>query len=242
MGRLRERLSEKVSARGTAARLWWVALGTVATAAVLVLAATTVSEATSHPATTSSSAPSVAALRSALCGVVGPGVERLEAEHFEHLGVGSGLGVHIDARHGGHGERRVRLRLVDLHRHGPDELGRLLQRRGYHRDVRRHGHGTGTGGQPTRPSRRRPTSSWPRPRRRGQVRQPVGGHRGRLRPGHQSERTGRALRQLGRARRGLDPSNPSSWSTPTRSRARCCSAPCTSARRPARPGPTSAAR
>jgi hypothetical protein len=61
MGRLRERWSEKVSAMGTAARLWWVALGTVATAAVLVLAATTVSDATSHPAVTISSAASPAA-------------------------------------------------------------------------------------------------------------------------------------------------------------------------------------
>ncbi len=60
MGRSRERLSEKVSAMGTAARLWWVALGTVATAAVLVLAATTAVDATSHPATDTSAASSAA--------------------------------------------------------------------------------------------------------------------------------------------------------------------------------------
>ena len=50
MGRVEERFVGRWSTLGTAARLWWAGLATVVTAAVLVLAATTVVDATSHPA------------------------------------------------------------------------------------------------------------------------------------------------------------------------------------------------
>ena len=45
-----QRVSERKAAMGTAARLWWTGLVTVGTAAVLVLVATTVVDATSSPA------------------------------------------------------------------------------------------------------------------------------------------------------------------------------------------------
>jgi hypothetical protein len=64
MERLKQRITQRWSHLGLAARMWWAALTAVGIAAVLVLAATTVSDATSHPATTSSatapSAPSAA--------------------------------------------------------------------------------------------------------------------------------------------------------------------------------------
>ena len=57
MGSIRERVSQSVSAMGTAARLWWAGLIAVVTAAILVLAATAVVDASSsQPATTSSPA------------------------------------------------------------------------------------------------------------------------------------------------------------------------------------------
>jgi hypothetical protein len=61
MERLKQRITQRWSALGLAARMWWAALTAVGTAAVLVLAATAVSDATSHPATTSSAAPSAPA-------------------------------------------------------------------------------------------------------------------------------------------------------------------------------------
>ncbi len=66
MERLKQRITQRWSHLGLAARMWWAALTAVGIAAVLVLAATTVSDATSHPATTSSatapSAPSATAV------------------------------------------------------------------------------------------------------------------------------------------------------------------------------------
>jgi hypothetical protein len=58
MSNLRQRMSQRVSSMGTAARLWWVGLATVGLAAVLVLAATTVSDATSHTAATAAATKS----------------------------------------------------------------------------------------------------------------------------------------------------------------------------------------
>jgi hypothetical protein len=61
MERLKQRITQRWSALGLAARMWWAALTAVGIAAVLVLTATAVSDATSHPATTSSAAPSAPA-------------------------------------------------------------------------------------------------------------------------------------------------------------------------------------
>ena len=61
MERLKQRITQHWSALGLAARMWWAALTAVGIAAVLVLAATAVSDATSHPATTSSAVPSAPA-------------------------------------------------------------------------------------------------------------------------------------------------------------------------------------
>ncbi len=56
MGQLEKSMRERWPALGLAARLWWAGLVTVGVAAVLVLAATTVSDASSHPASTTSAA------------------------------------------------------------------------------------------------------------------------------------------------------------------------------------------
>ncbi len=56
MKQLRKSMRGRWSALGLAARLWWAGLATVGVAAVLVLAATTVSDASSHPAATGSAA------------------------------------------------------------------------------------------------------------------------------------------------------------------------------------------
>ncbi len=68
MSSWRERLSERVRALGTAARLWWAGLVAIGTAAALVLVATTVVDATSHPATNSATAPRTAAAKPASSG------------------------------------------------------------------------------------------------------------------------------------------------------------------------------
>lgn len=56
MERLTQRVTQRWSGMGLAARMWWAALMTVGVAAVLVLSATSVVDATSHPATTVSAA------------------------------------------------------------------------------------------------------------------------------------------------------------------------------------------
>ncbi len=56
MERLTQRVTQRWSSMGLAARMWWAALTTVGVAAVLVLSATSVVDATSHPATTASAA------------------------------------------------------------------------------------------------------------------------------------------------------------------------------------------
>jgi len=56
MERLTQRVTQRWSGMGLAARMWWTALTTVGVAAVLVLSATSVVDATSHPATTASPA------------------------------------------------------------------------------------------------------------------------------------------------------------------------------------------
>src|SRR5271165_1245006 len=62
MGRLRQRVTQRWSGLGLAARMWWVALTTVGIAAVLVLSATSVVDATSHPSPSPASpAPAAAA-------------------------------------------------------------------------------------------------------------------------------------------------------------------------------------
>jgi hypothetical protein len=68
MGSWTERLSERVGAMATAARLWWVGLLTVGTAAVLVLVATTVVDASSHPATNSATGPHTSVAKPASSG------------------------------------------------------------------------------------------------------------------------------------------------------------------------------
>ncbi len=60
MEQLRKSMRERWSALGLAARLWWAGLATVGVAAVLVLAATTVSDASSHPASTGAAAAKTA--------------------------------------------------------------------------------------------------------------------------------------------------------------------------------------
>ncbi len=65
MERLRQRVTQRWSALGPAARMWWVALSTVGVAAVLVLSATTVVDATSHPTTTAASASASSAAKGA---------------------------------------------------------------------------------------------------------------------------------------------------------------------------------
>jgi hypothetical protein len=59
MVRLKQSMTARWSALGPAARLWWAGLATVGVAAVLVLAATTVSDASSHPAPSASAASGV---------------------------------------------------------------------------------------------------------------------------------------------------------------------------------------
>jgi hypothetical protein len=65
MGQLRKSMRERWSVLGLAARLWWAGLATVGVAAVLVLAATTVSDASSHPASTGSASAKTAGSGSA---------------------------------------------------------------------------------------------------------------------------------------------------------------------------------
>jgi hypothetical protein len=60
MEQLKKSVRERWSVLGLAARLWWAGLATVGVAAVLVLAATTVSDASSHPAPTTSAATKTA--------------------------------------------------------------------------------------------------------------------------------------------------------------------------------------
>ena len=57
MRALRRLMGERWSALGVAARLWWTGLAAVALAGVLVLAATTVTDASSHPAPKTTSGP-----------------------------------------------------------------------------------------------------------------------------------------------------------------------------------------
>lgn len=64
MERLKERVTQRWSALGLAARMWWAALTAVGIAAVLVLAATVV-DASSHQATSSSAAPTSSAQKGA---------------------------------------------------------------------------------------------------------------------------------------------------------------------------------
>jgi hypothetical protein len=59
MVRLKQSMTARWSALGPAARLWWAGLATVGVAAVLVLAATTVSDASSHPVPSASAASGV---------------------------------------------------------------------------------------------------------------------------------------------------------------------------------------
>ena len=56
MERLTQRVTQRWSGMGLAARMWWAALTTVGVAAVLVLSATSVVDATSHPAPTATAA------------------------------------------------------------------------------------------------------------------------------------------------------------------------------------------
>ena len=79
MERLKQRITQRWSHLGLAARMWWAALTAVGIAAVLVLAATTVSDATSHPATPSSAtAPSATSSNGAGSGSV-PGMAGMAA-------------------------------------------------------------------------------------------------------------------------------------------------------------------
>lgn len=56
MERLTQRVTQRWASMGLAARMWWAALTTVGVAAVLVLSATSVVDATSHPAPTATAA------------------------------------------------------------------------------------------------------------------------------------------------------------------------------------------
>ena len=231
MEQLKKSVRERWSVLGLAARLWWAGLATVGVAAVLVLAATTVADASSHPAPNASAATKTAGS--------GAGTSS-----------GSGSAAARDQWRAWRWEvpaptpERVVVVSVVGSRHA-DDFDRVLQRQGRDHHVQRHGDGAGSlgvadrgpagGGQPVGGGDRSDA---------GQVHQPLNGHGGRLHAGHQPERVPGPLRQLaGRqdAMASTRRTRPSSC-TPTRSTGPSSWAPCTSGRRPAHPGRTSVGR
>jgi hypothetical protein len=87
MDRLKHRVTERWSALGVAARLWWAALATVGVAAVLVLAATVV-DASSHPESHFAASPSSPASGS-MAGM--PGMANAGSGSSSSSSVASGL-------------------------------------------------------------------------------------------------------------------------------------------------------
>ncbi len=153
---LKHRVTQRWAAMGLAARMWWTGITAVGLAAVLVLAAATVVDASSHPGANASAVSSTPARALERLGYRG-----IDLEHR------IGFGVGIDGRHGDErGLRRAERGLVGLEWRHRGGCTRLLQRQGDDRHGRRHGdgaraeraaHGGPAGGrQPARGTDRRP--------------------------------------------------------------------------------------
>ena len=133
MEQLGKSMRERWSVLGPAARLWWAGLATVGVAAVLVLAATTVSDASSHPASTASRQRR----------------PRRQGRHGRAPAAdGSMAGMAMGIRSS---STRIGLvvRVVDVERRA-DDLDRVLQRQGRDDHVQRHGDGARALGIPDR--------------------------------------------------------------------------------------------
>ena len=126
---LKHRVAQRWAATGLAARMWWTGITAVGLAAVLVLVAATVVDASSHPAANASAASKNAGLEHR--------EHRGHRGHVGHIGErgiglehGIGFGVGIDGRHGDERLRRIERGLVGIERRHHGDRTRLLQGQG----------------------------------------------------------------------------------------------------------------